>query len=529
VREANTECINRAVPYISANPLPELRLKNIHLALCAVLPAVALAQTPAPTAAHWATARAVLATTPLVDSHNDLPWAIRENARAPRDVEAYDLRKTTAGHTDFERLKAGMLGAQFWSVYLPGDIRDSGFARVQLEQIDIAKRVIAKYPDRLELVTSAAGIRAAFARNRIGSLLGMEGGHAIENSLGALRAYYDLGARYMTLTHNVTLDWADAANDQVKHRGLTRFGQEVVREMNRLGMLVDLSHVSPGVMSDALNTSAAPVIFSHSSARALADVPRNVPDSILARLKVNGGVVMVTFVPGFISQAVASWSSRFNAAVAEANRARGADKAAVTRDTVAWLAANPEPRATLAQVADHIEHIREVAGVDHVGIGGDFDGIDKVIVGLEDVSKYPALFAELARRGWPEASLKKLAGENILRAFSQAERVSARLRAERPPSNATIDQLDGPPASRALGLSGIGADSNLVRFVVTPLRAEVFLNGSQSALGSGRFQKWLSVGTHSIRVSTLGCQSLNTTIDVKRGETRVVQFTLVCE
>jgi membrane dipeptidase len=424
---------------------PEPSLDFARIGLLAVLPTLALAQPSrrgTPTAADWAKARRVLSTTPLIDSHNDLPWAIRENATSPRDVEAYDLRKTTKGMTDFPRLKAGMLGAQFWSVYLPGDIKDSGFARVQLEQIDIAKRVIAKYPDRLELVTTAAGIRGAFERKHIGSLLGLEGGHAIENSLGALRAYYDLGARYMTLTHNVTLDWADAALDSAKHGGLTRFGEEVVHEMNRLGMLVDLSHVSPGTMSDALDVTEAPVIFSHSSARALCDVPRNVPDSILKRLPKNGGVVMVSFVPSFTSPEVLAWSTKHDSVVARLRKERGADSTAFRRDTTEWIGANPAPRATLAQVADHIEHVRDVAGVDHVGIGGDFDGITAVVLGLEDVSKYPALFAELAHRGWSEASLRKLAGENLLRAFAQAEAVAKKLKKTRPASNATIELLD---------------------------------------------------------------------------------------
>src|SRR4051812_26237679 len=285
--------------------------------LLAALTAKAIAQ-PAPTAADWAKARRVLRSTPLIDSHNDLPWKIREAGKPPTDVEQYDLRKTTAGMTDFARMKAGMLGAQFWSVYIPGEIRDSGYARVQLEQIDIARRIIEKYPDRLQFVTSSAGIRDAFARKRVGSLLGMEGGHAIENSLGALRAYYDLGARYMTLTHNVTLDWADAALDSAKHGGLTKFGEEVVREMNRLGMLVDLSHVSAGTMSDALNVAEAPVIFSHSAARALVDHPRNVPDSILARLKQNGGVVMVPFVTSFVSKAIGDYERALRAANNEA-------------------------------------------------------------------------------------------------------------------------------------------------------------------------------------------------------------------
>jgi membrane dipeptidase len=399
------------------------------LALALVCATSVAAQSPS--AADWAKARRVLATTPLIDAHNDLPWAIRENRDAPMDVERYDLRKTTSGMTDLARLRTGMLGAQFWSVYIPGEIRDSGFARVQLEQIDIAKRIIAKYPDRLELVRTSAGIRDAFARKKLASLLGMEGGHAIENSLGALRSYYDLGARYMTLTHNVTLDWADAALDSAKHGGLTRFGEEVVHEMNRLGMMVDLSHVSPGTMSDALNATEAPVIFSHSAARALNDHPRNVPDSILARLKSNGGVVMVTFVPSFISPGAKQWNASFDSV----GRVRG--------DTTAWKASHPEVRATVSQVADHVEHIRDVAGIDHVGIGGDFDGITFVVQGLEDVSKFPALFAELSRRGWSEAALRKLAGENLLRVFSQVERISTRLKRERPASTATIRAMDG--------------------------------------------------------------------------------------
>jgi membrane dipeptidase len=373
---------------------------------------------------HLAIANKVLAEVPLVDGHNDLPWAIRQSKTHPHDVEAYDLRRRTEGHTDLARLAAGRVGGQFWSVYIPGDtsIARMGYAKVQLEQIDIAKRVMAKYPERFEPVTTAAGFTEAFARGRIGGALGLEGGHAIENSLGALRAFYDLGGRYMTLTHNSTLDWADAASDSARHGGLTSFGKEVVREMNRLGMLVDLSHVSPATMSDALDVTEAPVIFSHSNARALANHVRNVPDSILARLQQNGGVVMVTFVPGFTSQALIDW-----------NRTPAAQR----RGTA--------PRASLKQVADHIEHIRKVAGIDHVGLGGDFDGIEEVVEGLEDVSKYPMLIAELSRRGWTEADLRKLAGENVLRAMTRAEQVSARLRAARPPSTATIEQLDRRP------------------------------------------------------------------------------------
>src|SRR5688500_15519820 len=411
------------------------------IALLVVSAAPLASQQPSP--AHIALARRVLRTTPLVDGHNDLPWRIREDTVARGDVERYDLRKPTPGHTDIARLRRGMVGAQFWSIYIPGEIRDSGFARVQLEQFDIARRVIAKYPDVLQATPTVAAVRRAFAAGKIGSLLGLEGGHAIENSLGALRVYYDLGARYMTLTHNVTLDWADAALDSVRHSGLTRFGEEVVREMNRLGMLVDLSHVSPGTMSDALNVTRAPVVFSHSSARALTDVPRNVPDSILRRLPANGGVVMVTFVPGFVSPRVAEHGARAQQALAATRARLGADSAAVRREVAAWDSTNRPPRATLSQVADHIEHIRRIAGPDHVGIGGDFDGIDDVIVGLEDVSTYPALFAELSRRGWTELDLRKLAGENMLRVLERADVVTNRLQASRKPSTKTIQQLDG--------------------------------------------------------------------------------------
>jgi membrane dipeptidase len=272
------------------------------------------------------------------------------------------------------------------------------------------------------MALTAPAIRRAFAAGKIGSLLGLEGGHAIENSLGALRVYYDLGARYMTLTHNVTLDWADAAADSARHGGLSRFGEEVVREMNRLGMLVDLSHVSPGTMSDALNVSEAPVIFSHSNARALTNHRRNVPDSILARLPRNGGVVMVTFVTSFASEAYRVWA-----------------------DSGTAPPKGPRPRITIRDVADHIDHVRKVAGVNHVGIGSDFDGIDETIEGLEDVSTYPALFAGLARRGWKELEMRKLAGENLLRVLAEAETVAARLRRTRPPSPRTIRELDGRP------------------------------------------------------------------------------------
>jgi len=388
-------------------------------------------------------ARKLLRSVPLIDGHNDLAWEIRESKTAPMDVAAYDLRTRTPGHTDLERLKAGQVGAQFWSIYVPGEVKDSGYARIQLEQFDIARRFIARYPERLALALTAADIEREFKRGRVASLLGMEGGHVIENSLGTLRSYYDLGARYMTLTHNVTLDWADAALDSTRHDGLTDFGREVVREMNRLGMLVDLSHVSPATMSDALDVTQAPVIFSHSSARALTEHPRNVPDSILQRLPKNGGVVMVTFVPAFVSNEVAQYEKRET----EENKrisAEVADTAEVSRRMEQWSAANPRPQATLAQVADHIEHVRKVAGVDHVGLGSDFDGITNVPVGLEDVSTFPQLFAELIRRGWSDDDLRKLAGRNVLRVLQEAERTSERLRKERQPSTMTIGPVATP-------------------------------------------------------------------------------------
>ncbi|MEJ2539521.1 MAG: dipeptidase [Gemmatimonadota bacterium] len=359
--------------------------------------------------------RRVLATTPLVDGHNDLPWAIRNDESAPMDVAAYDLRSTTPGHTDLARLRAGGVGAQFWSVYIPCDVAGPGASRVQLEQIDIARQIVRRYPDAFGEARSASQVEAEFGRGRIASLLGMEGGHAIENSLGALRAYYDAGVRYMTLTHGCNTDWADSATDDPRHGGLTAFGREVVGEMNRMGMLVDLSHTAPATMHDVLDVAEAPVIFSHSSARGVTDHPRNVPDDVLRRVATNGGLVMVTFVPSFVSDAVRLYD--------------GPEEDA--------------PRATLADVADHVEHIRDVAGVDHVGIGGDFDGITSVVEGLEDVSTYPALLEELARRGWNEEELRKLAGENALRVMREAEAAARRIQRERGPSTATIEALDG--------------------------------------------------------------------------------------
>ncbi|HET7746889.1 MAG TPA: dipeptidase [Vicinamibacteria bacterium] len=410
--------------------------------------AAALAASPAPDAALRARVDKVLSKTPLVDGHIDLPWAIRDNEKAPRDVAAYDLRQRTPGHTDLERLARGKVGGVFWSVYIPADPkRAQGFAKTQLEQIDIARQVIERYPERLETAWSADDVVRAFERGKVASLIGLEGGHAIENSLGALRAFRALGGRYMTLTHGATIDWADSATGTARHGGLSRFGEEVVREMNRLGMLVDLSHVSPEAMDDALRVSEAPVIFSHSSARAIVDHPRNVPDDILRKLPANGGVVMVTFVPSFVSNEVRmaydAREKRIEAATKDV-----ADPAEKRRRENEIKAKEPLPKATVAQVADHVEHVRRMAGVDHVGIGSDFDGIDEGPAGLEDVSAFPNLLVELARRGWSDADLARLAGGNILRVMRRAEEVAARLRKARPPSTATIEQLDGTPPAR---------------------------------------------------------------------------------
>src|SRR5512141_2072704 len=395
--------------------------------------------------AALAHAKDLLARHILIDGHNDLAWAVRTAKTAPGDVAAYDLRTRTAGQTDIPRLRAGGVGGVFWSVYVPGEAKE-GWARVQLEQIELARRIVARYPDAFALALTADDAERAFRAGKIASFIGMEGGHVLEDSLGALRAYYALGARYLTLTHNTTLAWADSATDPpVRHGGLTRLGEEVVREMNRLGMLVDLSHVAPETMKAALRVSESPVIFSHSAARALCDVPRNVPDDVLRLLAKNGGVVMVPFVTGFVSPEAAKVLSP---AFQEFNRraktlASEKDRHALFEEIFAPLTV---PKATVSQVADHVEHVRRVAGVDHVGLGSDYDGNDRFPVGLEDVSTYPNLFAELIRRGWTDADLVKLAGGNVLNALRRAEAVANRLQAERPPSTATLESLDAAPA-----------------------------------------------------------------------------------
>src|ERR1700729_1062062 len=399
-------------------------------------------------------ARDLLSRYPILDGHNDLPWTLRV---APEvDVDTTDLAgPVPAIQTDWPRMARGGVGAQFWSVYVSADLEGETAVTTTLEQIDLVHELIRRYPDHLELALTADDVERIAATGKVASLIGAEGGHSIGSPLGTLRALYALGVRYMTLTHNRNLPWADSATDDPAIGGLSEFGRAVVREMQRLGMLVDLSHVSPGTMRDALDVAEGPVIFSHSSARALCDHPRNVPDGILARLPGNRGICMVTFVSPFVSPECWAWERELTA---EMER-RGADPWELSARGQArreMAAASPQsratlPRATLGQVADHIEHVREVAGVDHVGLGGDFDGTDQLPDGMADVSCYPALLAELLSRGWTEEDCAQLAGGNILRVMREAEAAARQLSAQRPPSTARIEDLDGP------GLSNTGA------------------------------------------------------------------------
>jgi membrane dipeptidase len=387
-----------------------------------------------------------------LDGHNDLPWELR--LRDHGHLASIDLRQETAHlvpppdgvalMTDLPRLRAGRVGGQFWSVWVPTEVKGFEAVQLTLEQIDIVKRLAALYPGDLEMAYTAADVRRIHHAHRIASLIGIEGGHQINNSLGVLRQMYDLGARYMTLTHVLTTDWADAATDAPRHHGLTPFGVEVVHEMNRLGMLVDISHVSPETMKMALEASEAPVIYSHSSARALVDHPRDVPDDILKLVAARGGVVMVNFNPGYISTEMNNWEAdraaelaRYNAPPYGGLYIGQPERAAAA--LAAWEKAHPKPKTTLAQVADHVDHIRQVAGVDHVGLGSDFDGITDVPVGLEAVDKFPALLVELMRRGWTDADIAKLAGENVLAVMTEAEKVAARLRSTRAPAEAVVE------------------------------------------------------------------------------------------
>ncbi|WP_318203183.1 dipeptidase [Streptomyces sp. SCL15-4] len=388
-------------------------------------------------------ARDLLREFPVVDGHNDLPWALREQVRY--DLDALDIAgdRRDRLHTDLPRLRAGGVGAQYWSVYVPAEQPEPVAAT--LEQIDCVHRMLERYPADLAPARTAADLEAARADGRIASLMGAEGGHSIANSLGTLRALYALGVRYMTLTHNSNVDWADSATDEPRARGLTAFGREVVREMNRLGMLVDLSHVAATTMRDALDASAAPVIFSHSSARAVCDHPRNIPDDVLERLPDNGGVAMVTFVPKFVLQAAVDWT----AAADDNLRAHGLHHLDTSPEAMrlhrAFEERHPRPVATVSTVADHLDHMREVAGIDHLGIGGDYDGTAFTPDGLDDVSGYPNLLAELLDRGWSRTDLAKLTWRNAVRVLGAAEDVARDLKASRGPSLATIEELDGTP------------------------------------------------------------------------------------
>jgi membrane dipeptidase len=390
----------------------------------------AMSQTPADDASLRARARALHKQVPLIDGHNDYPWALRETAE--RDLDKLDIAKPQPSiMTDIARLRTGGVGGQFWSVYVPADLQGQTAVTATLEQIDIVHRMVRKYPETFELALTADDVERVFKKGKIASLIGMEGGHSIDNSLAALRMFHQLGARYMTLTHSRNVPWADSATDTPVLGGLSPFGEQVVREMNWLGMLVDLSHVSPDTMADAIAVSQSPVIFSHSSARTVNDVPRNVPDNILQLLPKNGGVVMVTFVPGFLSPNVAAWTREQAAEESRLKEKLANDPAALKTALNAWVTTHAAPRATIADAADHIDHIRKVAGIDHIGLGGDFDGITSVPQGLEDVSTYPALTAELLRRGYKDEDIRKILGLNVLRVMRAAEKVSAKLHKER--------------------------------------------------------------------------------------------------
>jgi membrane dipeptidase len=397
---------------------------------------------------HLAAARDLLRRHPLVDGHNDLAWEIR--TRFDLDLRRVNLAAPVAGtHTDLPRLRRGGVGGQFWSVYVPGTLCGDAAVATTLEQVDLVHRMIRRHPEDLELALSAEDVEVAFSHGRIASLLGAEGGHSIANSMGVLRMLHGLGVRYLTLTHNVNVPWADSATDVPATGGLSAFGREVVHEMHRLGMLVDLSHVADATARDVLRIAEAPVIFSHSGARAVCDHPRNVPDVLLGRLPANGGVCMVTFVPDFVSPHCRAWARGLRAEVER----RGLDpRDAGVRATVGteYAADHPRPRAALAQVADHIEHVRTVAGVDHVGIGGDYDGADDVPEGLEDVACYPALIAELLERGWSRDECVRLIGGNVLRVLREAEAVSRSSAALRGPSTARIEDLDRASADTGI-------------------------------------------------------------------------------
>lgn len=429
-----TRYANRALETYKEHKI-EMQAKNVLIgSFCAfvALSSPVLAATPEQVAA------AALARSPVIDGHNDVPEQVRE--RFGNDLSKFDFNDTSSTaaqkegkmHTDLKRLRAGHVGGQFWSVWVSASLPEPEAVQEVTEQIDTVERLVATYPKDLMLAKSADDIEAAFRQRRIASLIGMEGGHSIGSSLGVLRQMYRAGARYMTITHSKNTPWADSATDAPKSNGIAPFGVAVVKEMNRLGMLVDLSHVSEKTMMDALDATEAPVIFSHSGARALGGHARDVPDSVLARLPRNGGIVMAVFLPAFVSDEVRRWEAQKTGEEARGKALFPGDPDAAAKHVADWIAANPTPRATLAQVADHIDHIRKIAGIDHIGLGGDYDGMPAAVDGLEDVSTYPKLFAELARRGYSQADLEKIASRNLIRVLRAAEAVAKRKAGEAP-------------------------------------------------------------------------------------------------
>ena len=421
-------------------------LKSSLFAAFAVVVFVAGAVQAAPASSPLDRARAVLKDAPVIDGHNDLPWTIRvKNAGKTSQVDMRDEKAATAAgyDTDFPRAKRGGLGGQFWSLWVPGDLKGAEATVAVEKQMDLVRRMAARYPDQMALAFTADDVVRVQKSGRLAALMGVEGGEGIDNSLEVLRALYTLGARYMTLTHFGDTDWADSSNGEPVHNGLTPFGKAVVGEMNRVGMLVDLSHVAPKTMSDALDVSVAPVIFSHSSARAIADHPRNVPDALLKRVAANGGVVMVNFVPFYVSEKVRLWWAEEQAATAREKALHTGDPVGAKAGMEAWRKANPRPPVNFRDVADNIEHVRDVAGIDHVGIGADYGDTDgDVIDGENGVDSYVNLIAELARRGWSDTDLKKLTNQNILRVMRTVEQISARLQISRPASEDLIADLD---------------------------------------------------------------------------------------
>lgn len=425
-------------------------MRNLTIPLaCCLLAALAV---PAHARTPEQVAEAALRSAPVWDGHNDVPIQLR--GRFGNIIDDFDFEDTTGTggdasegtwkgrvmHTDLARMRKGRVGAQFWSIFVTPELPEPQAVQATLEQIDVTRRLIARYPRDLALAMNSQDVARAMRQGRIASLMGIEGGHSIGSSLGVLRQMHALGVRYMTLTHARSNGWADSATDPPTHDGLTGFGRQVVREMNRLGLLVDLSHVSEATMMDALDEAKAPVIFSHSGARAVTPHPRNVPDSVLARLPANGGIVMVVAFPAYISEARRQWGASRNGEEARLKTLFPGDPVAAKIRMDAWLKDNPEPLATISDMADHVDHVRKVAGIDHIGIGGDYDGMQSGPAGMEDVSGYPQLFAELARRGYSKADLEKIASRNMMRVMRAAERHAA-IRSGESPIEAPLPQL----------------------------------------------------------------------------------------